>query len=113
MMSQLEASAAKSRQAVIDSRNEMVSALQSSEEVKLTFADIESAVNHIRARIEQISVATEEQERATADVSRSIVQISDQATQTKQQIESMVDSSQQVANIAGQQKAMLDKYALS
>lgn len=113
MMSQLEASAAKSRQAVIDSRNEMVSALQSSEEVKLTFADIESAVNHIRARIEQISVATEEQERATADVSRSIVQISDQATQTKQQIESMVDSSQQVSNIAGQQKAMLDKYALS
>ncbi|MFV0448091.1 MAG: methyl-accepting chemotaxis protein [Vibrio sp.] len=113
MMSQLQASAAKSRQAVWDSRDEMVSALQSSDEVKLTFTDIESVVAHIRARIEQISVATEEQERATADVSRSIVQISDQATQTKQQLESMVDSSQQVANIAGQQKAMLTKYALS
>ncbi|WP_165311405.1 methyl-accepting chemotaxis protein [Vibrio ziniensis] len=113
MMSQLQASAAKSRQAVLESRNEMVSALQSSDEVKLTFADIESAVTHIRARVEQISVATEEQERATADVSRSIVQISDQATQTKLQLESMVDSSQQVANIAGQQKAMLAKYALS
>ncbi len=113
MMSQLQASAAKSRQAVLESRNEMVSALQSSDEVKLTFADIESAVTHIRARVEQISVATEEQERATADVSRSIVQISDQATQTKHQLESMVDSSQQVASIAGQQKAMLDKYCLN
>lgn len=112
MMSELESSALKSRQAVSESRTEMVSALQSSEEVKATFSDIESAVSHIRARIEQISVATEEQERATADVSRSITQISDQANETKQQLESMVNSSEQVAEIAGDQKTMLDKYHL-
>jgi len=112
MMSELESSATKSRQAVSESRMEMISALQSSDEVKATFSDIESAVNHIRARIEQVSVATEEQERATADVSRSITQISDQANDTKIQLESMVDSSQQVAQIAGQQKSMLDKYNL-
>jgi len=112
MMSELESSALKSRQAVSESRSEMISALQSSEEVKATFSDIESAVSHIRARIEQISVATEEQERATADVSRSITQISDQASETKQQLESMVDSSEQVAEIAGDQKTMLDKYHL-
>ncbi len=112
MMSELEASALKSRHAVNDSRSEMVSALHSSEDVKTTFTDIERAVGHIRARIEQISVATEEQERATADVSRSITHISDQANDTKQQLESMVDSSEQVAGIAGLQKSMLDKYKL-
>ncbi len=112
MMSELEASASKSSQAVIESRTEMASALRSSDEVKATFNDIESAVSHIRARIEQVSVATEEQERATADVSRSITHISEQANETKQQLESMVDSSEQVAEIAGVQKSMLDKYNL-
>ncbi len=112
MMNELEASAVKSRHAVSESRAEMMSALQSSEDVKATFNNIESAVSHIRARIEQISVATEEQERATADVSRSITHISDQANGAKQQLESMVESSQQVAQIAGHQKSMLDKYNL-
>ncbi len=112
MMNELEASAVKSRQAVSESRAEMISSLQSSEDVKATFNNIESAVSHIRARIEQISVATEEQERATADVSRSITHISDQANGAKQQLESMVESSQQVAQIAGHQKSMLDKYNL-
>ncbi|MDE1311060.1 methyl-accepting chemotaxis protein [Vibrio aestuarianus subsp. cardii] len=109
MMNELTA-AERSRQAVYESRQEMTNALHSSDEVKTTFEQIEKAVEHIRDRVEQISVATEEQERATADVSRSITQVSAQGGQTKLQLEAMVESSKQVAAIAGDQQAMLHKY---
>ncbi len=112
MMSELTTAAERSRQAVSDSRDEMACALQSSHEVRLAFSDINNAVKHIQERVEQISVATEEQERATADVSQSIAQISEQGEQTKQRLESMVESSEQVAEIAGHQQAMLHKYEL-
>lgn len=112
MMSELITAAERSRQAVSDSREEMAHALQSSNEVKSTFSDINLAVKHIQERVEQISVATEEQERATADVSQSITHISDLGERTKLQLESMVESSEQVAEIAGRQQAMLHKYEL-
>ncbi|MBD1564402.1 methyl-accepting chemotaxis protein [Vibrio sp. S12_S33] len=110
MMNELTAAAERSRQAVYESRQEMTNALHSSDEVKTTFEQIEKAVEHIRDRVEQISVATEEQERATADVSRSITQVSAQGGQTKLQLEAMVESSKQVAAIAGDQQTMLHKY---
>ncbi|ANQ26333.1 chemotaxis protein [Vibrio natriegens] len=112
MMNELTTAAERSRQAVSDSREEMTHALESSHEVKLVFSDINHAVKLIQERIEQISVATEEQERATADVSQSIAQISEQGEQTKLRLESMVESSEQVAEIAGHQQAMLHKYDL-
>ncbi|MDV6251010.1 methyl-accepting chemotaxis protein [Vibrio sp. EA2] len=112
MMNELITAAEHSRQAVSDSREEMAHALQSSDGVKLAFSDINDAVRLIQERVEQISVATEEQERATADVSLSITQISEQGEQTKQQLESMVENSEQVAEIAGHQQAMLHKYEL-
>lgn len=112
MMNELTTAAEHSRQAVSDSREEMTHALESSHEVKLVFSDINNAVKLIQERVEQISVATEEQERATADVSQSIAQISEQGEHTKLRLESMVESSEQVAEIAGHQQAMLHKYDL-
>jgi len=112
MMNELVNAADKSRVAVAESRKEMSSALQTSNDVKETFEDIALAVEQIRGRVEQIMVATEEQERATADVSRSISRVSERGENTKYQIESMVESSQQVAQIAGNQQAMLHKYVL-
>lgn len=112
MMNELVAAAERSRKAVSESREEMAYALQSSHEVKSAFSDIDAAVRHIQLRVEQISVATEEQERATADVSQAITHISDQGEYTKLQLESMVESSEQVADIAGHQQAMLHKYEL-
>ena len=111
-MNQLVAAAERSRVAVEESRQEMSNALDSSELVKSTFVDIETAVMHIRSRVEQISVATEQQQSATAYVSESITRVSDQGTQTKLQLESMVESSEQVADIAGHQQAMLHKYVV-
>ncbi|WP_217275043.1 methyl-accepting chemotaxis protein [Vibrio coralliilyticus] len=111
-MSELVAAAEESRSAVSASREEMTFALESSEQVKSTFENIEKAVNQIRLRVEQITVATEEQERATADVSHSIAHVSEQGEQTKLQLESMVENSEQVAEIAGHQQAMLHKYDL-
>ncbi|WGV99046.1 methyl-accepting chemotaxis protein [Vibrio sp. YMD68] len=111
-MNQLIAAADKSRVAVEHSRVEMVSALASSVEVKATFSDIERAVNQIQTRVEQITVATEEQERATKEVSQSIALVSKQGDQTKYQLQSMVESSEQVATIAGHQQTMLHKYSL-
>jgi methyl-accepting chemotaxis protein len=112
MMKELVAAAEGSRRAVIDSREEMTRALQSSDDVKIVFSDINVAVKHIQQRIEQISVATEEQDRATADVSRSITRISEQGELTKLRLDSMVENSEQVAEIAGHQQAMLHKYQL-
>ncbi|PAW08868.1 methyl-accepting chemotaxis protein [Vibrio sp. V1B] len=112
MMNELVAAAERSRKAVSESREEMAHALQSSHEVKSAFSDIDAAVRHKQLRVEQISVATEEQERATADVSQAITHISDQGEYTKLQLESMVESSEQVADIAGHQQAMLHKYEL-
>lgn len=112
MMNQLVEAAERSQQAVEESRNEMVSALNSNAQVKSTFADIEESVNRIRLRVEQVSVATEEQERATANVSDSISHINQQGGQTKQQLQAMITSSEEVADIAGHQQAMLHKYEL-
>lgn len=111
-MNQLVAAAERSRVAVEESRLEMANALESSEVVKLTFSDIESAVAHIQTRVEQVTIATEEQESATEYVSSSIARISEQGQQTKMQLESMVGSSKQVSSIAANQQAMLHKYAI-
>ncbi|WP_394152306.1 methyl-accepting chemotaxis protein [Vibrio maritimus] len=113
MMSDLMHAAQDSRQSVIESRGEMNHALESSERVKASFADIALSVNHIRERAEQVSVATEEQERATAEVGRAIVHVTDQGQHSNMQLESMVESAEQVAEIAGHQQAMLHKYELN
>lgn len=113
MMNELVTAASKSRQAVEESRKEMVTALQSSEEVKSTFMQIERAVAHIRTRVEQITQATEEQKRATADVNKAVAQISEQGQETKRQLNAMLESAEQVAEIAGHQQAMLHKYELN
>lgn len=112
MMNELVNAATKSRQAVEESRKEMVSALQSSEEVKSTFMQIESAVSHIRTRVALITDATEKQKRATADVSQAVAQISEQGRETKRQLDAMLESAEQVASIAGHQQTMLHKYQL-
>jgi methyl-accepting chemotaxis protein len=112
MMNQLVQAAQRSQQAVEESRTEMMSALESNARVKSTFVDIEESVNLIRLRVEQVSVATEEQERATANVSDSISHINQQGEQTKQQLLAMVTGTEEVANIAGHQQAMLHKYEL-
>ncbi|CAM2888001.1 methyl-accepting chemotaxis protein [Vibrio mytili] len=111
-MNELLVAAERSRNAVDESREEMTHALQSSQEVKLTFTDINNAVKQIQDRVTQISLSTEEQERATADVSQAITHISDQSERTKLQLDAMVKSSEQVAEIAAQQQAMLHKYEL-
>ncbi|EKG1749094.1 methyl-accepting chemotaxis protein [Vibrio cholerae] len=113
MMNELVTATSKSRQAVDESRKEMVTALQSSEEVKSTFMQIERAVAHIRTRVEQITQATEEQKRATADVNKAVAQISEQGQETKRQLNAMLESAEQVAEIAGHQQAMLHKYELN
>ncbi|EHK7540175.1 methyl-accepting chemotaxis protein [Vibrio cholerae] len=113
MMNELVTAASKSRQAVDESRKDMVTALKSSEEVKSTFMQIERAVAHIRTRVEQITQATEEQKRATADVNKAVAQISEQGQETKRQLDAMLESAEQVAEIAGHQQAMLHKYELN
>lgn len=112
MMTELVQAAERSKQSVTDSREEMIAAMNFNQQVKESFSNIEQAINHIKQRVEQVSVATEEQERATANVSESISHISEQGSQTKLQLESMIDNSEQVAEIAGHQQAMLHKYVL-
>lgn len=111
-MNELVEAAEQSRKAVGDTRKEMIFALDSSAQVKVAFNDIESSVGLIRSRVEQIAIATEEQQRATAEVSRAITQVSNQGGDTKLKLDSMRESAQQVAQIAGDQQQMLHKYQL-
>ncbi|MFI3276581.1 methyl-accepting chemotaxis protein, partial [Vibrio sp.] len=110
MMNELVAAADRSRTSVTESRSEMANALQTSGDVKQAFEKIEVAVSQIKGRVEQIMVATEQQARATVDVTYSITRVSEQGENTKLQLESMIESSEQVAEIAGHQQAMLHKY---
>ncbi|WP_299690048.1 methyl-accepting chemotaxis protein [uncultured Vibrio sp.] len=110
MMNELVAAADRSRTSVTESRSEMASALQTSGDVKQAFEKIEVSISQIKGRVEQIMVATEQQARATVDVTRSITHVSEQGENTKLQLESMIKSSEQVAEIAGHQQAMLHKY---
>lgn len=112
MMSELMEAAHSSRASVAESREEMNFALESSQRVKSSFEDIEASINQIRLRVEHVSAATEEQQRATADVSRSIVHVNDQSDNSTLQLASLVESAEQVAEIAGHQQAMLHKYEL-
>ncbi|CCO46445.1 putative Methyl-accepting chemotaxis protein [Vibrio nigripulchritudo SOn1] len=113
MMEALHSAAATAKQSVTDSRKEMSQAMQSSLDVKETFAKIEASVEAIKQRVEQISVATEQQERSTTDVNNNIQSISELGENTKFQLESMIESAEQVADIAGHQQAMLHKYELA
>lgn len=110
MMNELVAAADRSRTSVTESRSEMANALQTSENVKQAFEKIDIAVSQIKGRVEQIMVATEQQARATVDVTHSITRVSEQGENTKLQLESMIESSEQVAEIAGHQQEMLHKY---
>ncbi|NAZ47359.1 methyl-accepting chemotaxis protein [Vibrio toranzoniae] len=110
MMNELVAAADRSRTSVTESRSEMANALQTSEDVKQAFEKIDVAVSQIKGRVEQIMVATEQQARATVDVTHSITRVSEQGENTKLQLESMIESSEQVAEIAGHQQEMLHKY---
>ncbi|WP_102467474.1 methyl-accepting chemotaxis protein [Vibrio cyclitrophicus] len=113
MMNELVAAADRSRMSVNESRSEMANALKTSGDVKQAFEKIDVAVSQIKGRVEQIMVATEQQARATVDVTHSITRVSEQGENTKLQLESMIESSEQVADIAGHQQAMLHKYVLS
>ncbi|HAS6349463.1 TPA: methyl-accepting chemotaxis protein [Vibrio vulnificus] len=113
MMNELVLAAERSRQSVDESRASMSQALASSDEVRVVFADIEYAVQHIRTKVEQIAQATLEQQRATTDVSKSITHVSDQAKESQHQLSAMVESSKQVSLISEQQQEMLHKYQLA
>ncbi|PKF77983.1 methyl-accepting chemotaxis protein [Vibrio sp. vnigr-6D03] len=110
MMAALQQAAADSKDAVIESRKEMSQAMKSSMDVKETFSKIEMSVEAIKLRVEQISVATEQQERSTTNVNNNIQSISELGENTTIQLDSMIKSSEQVADIGGHQQAMLHKY---
>lgn len=110
MMAALQQAAADSKDAVIESRKEMSQAMKSSMDVKETFSKIETSVEAIKLRVEQISVATEQQERSTTNVNNNIQSISELGENTTIQLDSMIKSSEQVADIGGHQQAMLHKY---
>ncbi|MCJ2376652.1 methyl-accepting chemotaxis protein [Vibrio sp. ZSDZ34] len=112
MMDELIRASENSRIAVAESRQEMVNAMLSGEGVKSSFLDIERAIGMIADRVEQVTVATNQQQRATEEVGKAIVHVSDQGEMTDLQLTSMVESSEQVADIAGHQQAMLHKYQL-
>lgn len=112
-MAELVESAEQSRKAMEDTRLEMGYALQSSDEVKHAFEDIETSITAIRARFEQIAVATEQQQQATLEVTRHITEVTEQGELSNTQLESMVESSEHVSSIAEDQQSMLHKYKLS
>lgn len=93
-------------------RAEMEQVNCSNVDIDQVFSDIDSAVNQIKDRFEHVSIATEQQEKATQEVHQSLGRITEQSIETKSHIEEMVQQSEQVANIAKYQQTMLSKYTL-
>lgn len=112
MMDTLHNAANEASEAMNHSRKEMTEAMAFSLEVKGAFGHVESVVRGIKNKINLISDAAGEQERATTDVSHNIHEISEQATHTAQQLDALVESAEQVALIAEQQQALLSRYTL-
>jgi methyl-accepting chemotaxis protein len=113
LMNELVDSVKHSQKVVNDSRTQMETALDSSEEVKSSFTHIEDSIKGIFERVEQISVATEQQQRATVEVTQSINLIFEQGGQTAQSLAEVVESAEQVSDIANRQQEMLCQYRLN
>ncbi|WP_413284477.1 methyl-accepting chemotaxis protein [Vibrio sp. MA40-2] len=112
MMAQLVKSVEVSQQSVLNSREEMNHASQSNQQVTQVFADIQHVVDHISNKLEQVSIATDEQEQASKNVNLSLNEINEQGNKTLGHLHSMVKCSQEVSNIVVQQKKILNKYSL-
>lgn len=112
MMQTLVNAAQRSKQSVNSLKEEMHIALSSSNQVKAVFKDIEHSVDNIKQRVEQVSLATEEQEQATSDVVRSITMITTLGQETQHHVREMVMNTKTVTQVASDQNTMLEKYTL-
>ena len=105
-------SVGRSRNASNESREQMSQALSASNSLRNAFHNIEAAIAKISAQVEEISVAAAQQEQATIEVNQTISQISDQAHETAQSVDKMLERSSKVASIAHDQQNMLSTYQL-
>lgn len=112
-MTELTFAAKRSKKSVVETRKEMASAKESNSVVITTFSQIESTVNNIKSFIEQVSIATHQQEDATKNVQKNVNHINNLGAKTKTQLDSMLDNVVEVSNIVEHQQSMLHKYKLN
>lgn len=109
-MTALLGAANEAKSSIAVSQTEMSLALASSMDVSKTFEHISDAVTLISDRISQVSVATEEQAQAATEVSSNIGHINRQGEEMELQLSAFVESTEEVAGIASQQKELIQNY---
>lgn len=109
-MTALLDAANEAKSSIAVSQTEMSLALASSMDVSKTFEHISDAVTLVSDRISQVSVATEEQAQAATEVSNNIGHINRQGEEMELQLSAFVESTEEVAGIASQQKELIQNY---
>ncbi len=112
MVDDLQQTASQSRELVLASQKEMQLALESNQEMERSFEQIVQSVDAISMRSEQISVSTEQQQGATAEVNSNINAMSEQAQHVQQSLDQLVENAETVAEIALAQTEQLSNYKL-
>ncbi|MGF1902286.1 methyl-accepting chemotaxis protein [Aliivibrio sifiae] len=111
-MNALLKAANETKASISFSQTEMALALESSLDVSATFKLISETVTHISDRISQVSVATEEQAQAASEVNSNINSINQYGVKIELQLNAFVESTEEVAGIASQQKELIARYHL-
>jgi len=108
----LHKAAEDANDAMVVSRQEMTSSIELNGDVQTSIHQIQEMIGSINDKVIRISAATQQQEDASIEVGRSIEQVASRAQINNQQLETLVDEADRVAEIAHQQQAMLMRYQL-
>lgn len=108
----LHKAAEDANDAMVVSRQEMTSSIELSGDVQTSIHQIQEMIGSINDKVIRISAATQQQEDASIEVGRSIEQVASRAQINNQQLDTLVDEADRVAEIAHQQQAMLMRYQL-
>ncbi|UGA53395.1 methyl-accepting chemotaxis protein [Vibrio sp. VB16] len=102
----------EAKQSIGLSQTEMSLSLESSNNVSHTFENISNTVAHISDRISKVSVSTTKQTQAVTEVSNSIFCVNQHGGKIGLQLHAFVESTEEVANIATQQRELISTYRL-
>lgn len=108
----LHKAAQDANEAMIVSRKEMTSSIELSSDVQSAIHQIQEMIGSINDKVIRISAATQQQEDASIEVGRSIERVASRSQINNQQLDTLVDEANKVADIAHQQQSMLMRYQL-
>ncbi|WP_413110224.1 methyl-accepting chemotaxis protein [Thaumasiovibrio sp. DFM-14] len=108
----LHQAASDANDAMKASREEMIETVHLSENVDQAMNQINTIIATMNTTIVTIATATHQQQQASAEVGRSVKQITHQANVNSEQLVQLLSGAQQVAKVAKAQNLLLQQYQI-